>query len=204
MPTSALRSLVTAAAGAVSLASCEGPPAPEPAAVYVGMIEEEAGGGDGLIGLAIQDGLVAMFVCGENPDEYPGWFAGEASATGSIQLASGDWSAAASWTSGRAEGSVTEPDGDVIDWTATRVLGDVLTGLYAAPGSACPTGAVVIDGGDATLEIGRGSSCTDDGLRLQVTPLYPLRLVDGRLAVEVDLGQDTQRLDLPPVELPLW
>jgi hypothetical protein len=37
----------------------------------------------------------------------------------------------------------------------------------------------------------------------QVTPVAPMRLVDGRLAVEVELASGTRTIEVAPVELPL-
>jgi hypothetical protein len=108
----------------------------------------------------------------------------------------------ASTTADHAAGTFVEPDGTSLAWTAELVTDQTASGLYAAAGGACTTGAIVIDDAAAN-PIVRGSACNPEGLVLQVTPIYPVELVGGRLLVEIADADSVQRLAIPPVELPL-
>jgi hypothetical protein len=49
----------------------------------------------------------------------------------------------------------------------------------------------------------RGAWWCESGELAQVTPLFPLELVDGALSVELDLDSGRQRIEVWPVRPPL-
>lgn len=182
------------AAALALVVACGDPPEP------TRFVAAAADDGDGVsIGLTVQDGQVAGYACGDDPavDRYPGWFVAEASGD-SISIERDGWTFAASWTGGAAEGVLIEPSGETIDWSAAAAAG--LSGTYAVRDAGCTTGVVVIDGREPLV---RGAWCNSDGEQRQVTPLGPMQLVDGRLAVQVVLATGARTLRVAPVELPL-
>jgi hypothetical protein len=157
-------------------------------------------GGGVSIGLTVQDGLVAGYACGDDParEPYPGWFIGEANGD-SIAIERDGWTFAATWSEGAAEGTLFEPSGEELIWAADAAAGG-LSGTYAARDAGCTTGVIVIDGPQPLV---RGAWCNSEGEQRQVTPLGPMQLVDGRLAVEVELATGARTLQVAPVDLPL-
>ncbi len=188
----ALRPLVAAV---VPLLACGEPPEPTR---FVADISEPDGSGVS-IGLTVSGGLVAGYACGDDPavEPYPGWFVGEA-AGDEIVIEDKGWTFAASWSESGAEGRLVEPSGEVIGWSAAAVAG--LSGTYAVRDAGCTTGVVVVDGADPVV---RGVWCNRDGEQRQVTPMAPMRLIDGRLSVVVELASGEHILSVAPVELPL-
>lgn len=200
------------AVAAILLVSCSGSGIDEPGSstsqksvaprVYVGTMSGPDG--DASVALALDGNLVAAYVCGDHPtlEPYTGWFTGVASNLSDIRLQRDGSSLFASTTADHAAGTFVEPDGTSLAWTAEFVTQSAASGLYAAAGGACTTGAIVIDDAAATPLV-RGSTCSPEGLVLQVTPIYPVQFVDGRLLIEIVDADSVQRLAIPPVELPL-
>jgi hypothetical protein len=180
---------------AVALVACGDPPAPTR---FVAAASDEGGGVS--IGLTIQDGLVAGYACGDDPEvePYPGWFVGESSGD-SIAIELEGWVLTASWSRDAAEGVLVEPSGAEIAWSSPAPA-DGLSGTYAARDAGCTTGVVVIDGPQPIV---RGVWCNSAGAQRQVTPLPPMQLVDGRLSVEVQLETGARTLRVAPVDFPL-
>lgn len=182
-------------AAALALVACGEPPEPTR---FVAAAPDEGGGVS--IGLTVQDSLVAGYACGDDPavEPYPGWFVGEASGDW-IAIEQGGWTFAASWSPDAARGVLVEPSGETIEWSASAPAAG-LSATYAARDAGCTTGVVVIDGPEPLV---RGAWCNREGAQRQVTPLGPMRLVDGRLAVQVELATGARTLRVAPVELPL-
>ncbi len=179
-------------AAALALVACGDPPEP------TRFVAADEGVGVS-IGLTVQDGLVAGYACGDDPEiePYPGWFVGEASAD-SIAFERDGWLFIASWSDEAASGLLVEPSGEEVAWSADRAAG--MSGTYAARDAGCTTGVVVIDGPEPLV---RGAWCNRAGEQRQVTPLPPMQLIDGRLAVEVQLASGARTLRVAPVDLPL-
>jgi hypothetical protein len=179
---------------AVALLACGDLPEPTR---FVAAAADEGGGVS--IGLTVQDGSIAGYACGDDPEvePYPGWFIGEATGD-SISIERQGWVFAASWSEGAAEGVLVEPSGEELAWSAVPAAG--LSGTYAARDAGCTTGVVVIDGPEPLV---RGAWCNSAGEQRQVTPLPPMQLVDGRLMVEVQLSTGARTLGVSPVDLPL-
>lgn len=183
------------AAAVVPLLACGGDPA-EPIRFAAAVADDE---GAVSIGLTAQDGLVAGYACGDDPalERYPGWFVGETDGD-QVSLELDGWTFAARFSPDGAEGTLREPSGAEVAWSAPPAAG--LSGTYAARDAGCTTGVVVVDGRPPIL---RGVWCNSDGEQRQVTPLPPVQLVDGRLAVTVELATGARVLEVAPVELPL-
>lgn len=182
-------------AAAIALLACGEQPGPTR---FVAAVADDDGGVS--IGLTIQDGLVAGYACGDDPaiEPYPGWFVADAGAEQSIALERDGWTFVAAWSEESAEGVLREPSGAELHWSARPAGG--LSGTYAARDSGCTTGVVVVDGHAPVV---RGVWCNQDGELRQVTPVAPMTLVDGNLAVEVEQAGGTRTLEVAPVELPL-
>lgn len=185
---------------AALLAACAGPTAGS--TVYVG----EAADRDGpvSIALAVQEEDVAAYACGDDPvaEGYPGWMTGDRAPDESVRIERDGWSVVASVDADRAEGVLVEEGGEELAFTAMRASGDDLTGVYVARDAGCLTGVIVIDGDRDPVV--RGAWCNADGEVRQVTPLDPLEMADGRLAVAVRLDTGAHRLAVAPVDdLPL-
>ena len=192
---------IGAAIATMAICACSSPEEGAVAAprVYVGVaIDPE---GEVSIALAVQDELVAAFVCGRDPteEEYPGWFTGR-TPEAAAHLVKDDWGLRGEWSSDRAEATLVEPDGTELAWTGTRTAPDGLAGLYSAADSGCVTGVVVTEDADGAPVV-RGAWCNAEGVVAQVVPLMPVELVAGGLAVEVPLATGTRRLFVEPIRL---
>jgi hypothetical protein len=173
------------------LLACGEPPEPTR---FVAAVADDDGGVS--IGLTVQDGAVAAYACGDDPEvePYPGWFTGEAAGS-SFALERDGWIFTASWRDDRAVGRLRGPWGEDLVWSAPRAGG--LSGTYAARDAGCTTGVVVVDGPDPIV---RGAWCNRAGEQRQVTPLGPMELIDGHLRMMVELDSGARTLEVAPVE----
>ena len=157
--------------------------------------------GDDDVSIAVMtDGQhVAAYACASDAssDPYPGWFAGDVASDGSFALTLDGWSLAGSITNDGARGTIVEPDGTVVSWAGVASRHAALTGVYTSVSNddrSCGA-TVIVDADDARQPVVRGAWCNV----LQVTPVAPVALVDGRLSVEVVTPEAPVRLYVTPV-----
>jgi hypothetical protein len=188
------------ASAALLANACEPPPESVAPRVYVGAV-----GDDASLALAVQGAAVAVYACGADPtrDEYPRWVTMGTYADGArVALTRDDgWRFEGAWSDGAASGALVRPDGTTLTWLGAAAPRGSLDGLYAALDAGCTSGVIVMGGAAAPLV--RGAWCDAAGDVRQITPLLPLTIEGGRLAVEVASDGAPKRLDVAPVSLPL-
>ena len=181
----------------VAAFGCAAPPSTTAPVVYVGQIDDGEEGAS--IALAMTPGRLVVYGCGDDAteDDYLGW-AGMALAQGQSEIAVevGGWAFEGFWDEREATGTLDRDDKSYA-WWARPVTPGQLDGLYLRQGQSCAT-AVIVDG-----EAVRGTWWCDSGELAQVTPLFPLALVDGRLTVEFVVDNEARRVEVSPVRAPL-
>jgi len=109
-------------------------------ASYVGAVD----GTDIAVGLATQDGKIALFFCGGATSlQSTKWFRG-ASEPSSIALTIGGATLAGSASDNSASGTIDFGNGTKQHWTATRVSEDGVPGLYENPMDPNGSAGVVV------------------------------------------------------------
>jgi hypothetical protein len=200
----ASRSFLLLVAATALLTACGRSAEPPQQSRYVGEVDAPDGDTSIGIGIVVQDGDVAAYICPEDPvaERYAGWFAGERDGSDELSLEREGWILRMHWSSDTLNGTLTSSDGEETTWTAS--LGSGVKGLYAAYDAGCLTGVIVLSERKEPLEV-RGAWCNDIGDVGQVTPISHPWLSDDRLAVEVDLGSERRQFTVAPIELPqLW
>src|SRR5688500_11002329 len=204
--------VMAAAAALVASVACAGDellPDENGQVVYVGA----APGSDVVVGLAIDEEVdrFVVYVCGGDATytSHTRWFAGDLRGGGRALAATRDGWTIDGLVAGDgtwASGTLTDPAGASLAWTATIGGGDVgdegVPGLYAAVDDGCRTGVVVLDDGSGTARA-EGTGGHADGARAQVTPVAPMMLTSRGLEVAVVVDGIERRLFVTPVSLPL-
>jgi hypothetical protein len=144
--------------------------------------------GDDDVSIALMtDGQrVAVYACAADVarDPYPGWFSGELASDGSFALSVDGWSLTGAIGNDGARGTIVEPDGTVVSWTAAASRHAAMTGVYTSVSSGDTScgATVIVDADDPTQSpVVRGAWCDV----MQVTPVAPVALVDGKIGVDV-------------------
>jgi hypothetical protein len=159
-----------------------------------------ANDGDGEVSIAmVVDGdHLAAYACADDvtADPYPGWFIGDVSPDGSFSVSLSGWSFSGVVDGNAAHGTILEPDGTTVSWSSALGAHSPVTGLYTSntTNSECSAGVIVIADDPARAPVVRGAWCNV----MQVTPVAPVALVDGRLAVDV-ASRSPWRLYVTPV-----
>ena len=160
-----------------------------------------ANDGDGDVSIALlTDGehLVA-YACADDVarDPYPGWFKGDVAPDGTFVLALDGFFLAGTITASGARGEIVEPDGTVVSWSGAAISHASLTGLYKddSSGGACGASVIVIADDPTKPPIVRGAWCNV----MQVTPVAPIALVNGEIAVDVAMAEAPVRMYVAPV-----
>jgi hypothetical protein len=178
------------------VSSCAGDSEPRVAS-YVGGVTA----GDAKIALVVDEeaGRFVLYVCGGDATyaTHTRWFAGEI-ADATIEANKDGWSIAGDVWSDGAMGSLVDPSGNRIQWSAGIAGGTTISGLYDTMDEGCRTGVIVIDDGRGA-PIVQGTWCNADGLREQVTPISPVALTDRGIEVAVEVAGVERRLFVTPV-----
>jgi hypothetical protein len=170
--------------------------------VYVGALGDE---GDASLAVAVQGRYAAVYACGADPtrEAYPQWVTtmGTYFNEPHVTAAQEGWRFDGAWSGDTASGVLVGPEGTSLTWLGTAVPRPTLAGLYTAVDSGCTSGVIVM--GHDTAPLVRGAWCDANGDVRQITPLLPLTLDGGALAVEVETDGAPRRLNVTPINLSL-
>jgi hypothetical protein len=176
-------------------------PTTETQLVWVGHLE----GTDAVVAVVSRGTAVKFYLCG-GPSTFgtlTHWFSGALSGASlhATAVDSADVLLDGTLTGGQAWGTVTLKTGEAVAWTAHPATPDTLEGLYATVDEGCRTGVVVTQPSADQPPAVQGTWCNAAKQHLQVTPMHPIQLVSGSLAVEVEGLANRRILEVTPLEL---
>jgi len=149
---------------------------------FIGDVDETTA----MVGL-IQDGdQVSAYVCGREDtlQTHTRWFHGTLSEDGiSVSMEAEGWHLEGALTAEVFDGVLSDPDGEPASISIDASSADAMTGLYSVLDAGCRAGLLVLE---ADTLVTQGAWCDGDGLVKQVTPMMPVALIDGGIAVMVD------------------
>ncbi|HEY1954663.1 MAG TPA: hypothetical protein VGH28_03610 [Polyangiaceae bacterium] len=157
------------------------------------------GADDVSIALVTDGEHIAAYVCAGDVahDPYPGWFVGEVGDDGTFDMELAGFFFEGSVDAGSARGEIVEPDGTVVPWASAHPSQSNLTGVYQddPDDSGCVASVIVLDEDSSRPPIVRGAACNV----MQVTPVEPVGLVDGKLLVDIADVTSPRRVYVAPV-----
>jgi hypothetical protein len=170
-------------------------------ATEAGIFIGDVAGTTAMVGLVHNDDTLAAYVCGREDTlaSYTRWFNGSLDDDGAtFTLDSDGWSLSGSLEASGVEATLVDPDGASASLSLVAAATDSLSGLYSVLDGDCRAGLIVSDPGTSTAIITQGAWCDGDGVVKQVTPMMPVGLVDGGIAVTVDDTAPEQALTMAP------
>ena len=143
---------------------------------------------------AIRDGTsVTVYVCGGDStfDTHTRWFGGGSiDGEGAFSIDLEDWTIAGTFDDLDVAGTLTDPDGAQMTYSASAISTDSIAGLYTAEPDGCRTGVVLQDNGGGIT--GQGTWCNQAAEFGQVIILEPIEVTAQGIAVEVPLPTETK------------
>jgi hypothetical protein len=162
-------------------------------------------GTDAVVGIVSRGSHVSFYLCGgaSTYGTLTHWFGGTLT-NGSLHATTTDGPTLTldgTLDADGVTGTLTISGGEVRTWTAHPVNTGTLEGLYATIDDGCRTGVVVTQSSAAQPPSVQGTWCNAADEHLQVTPMHPVQLVDGALAVQVEGLPGAHILHVAPLEL---
>lgn len=173
---------------AVATVGCSSPPE--------GMWVTRLTGTDAWVGITVEDGEGAAFLCGGDTtlDTHTRWML-ETVDTEKVIFRDEGFQIEVTLTEGDIAGQLVEPSGAAVAFDARRVGEEDLEGVYFGFDAGCGDGLIVLDGNQAL-----GAWCSEDGLRAQVTPVTPIERTADGVAAFVELTDERRDFFLTRVD----
>jgi hypothetical protein len=168
--------------------------------VFIG----HADGSDVAVAIVRAGTTVLAYSCGgaSTYATHTRWYEATASGDGSFDGVSATAHLEGALTGDTASGTLVQPDGSKLSWSAARALPGTAAGLFSVTDQGCRTGVIVAQATSADPITVQGTWCSSAGDYHLVTPVRPPTVGATQLLVQVDAPSGTRSLEASLVVSP--